>query len=193
MNITNKIVEQLKSLPRYDKNVMYGSCVMDENKDGEYVEYEDIQKIIDYANGYMIDVHWQEITDGFDISGMKIIELKNKIASMCLEYSEMESKYNIKARELFNVIHNLSEVYSKITNNRNSFIAEKESKPILTYKPIRNGYYWVKRAKVKDWEIMKFHNDYFYQFEKTLGIPQYRFEIGELFEVGKRIEYGTKK
>lgn len=45
-SITNKIVEQLKSIPRYDKNAMYGSCFMEENKDGEYVEYEDILKII---------------------------------------------------------------------------------------------------------------------------------------------------
>jgi len=193
MNTTNKIVEQLKSIPRYDKNVMYGSCIMDKSEDGEYVEYEDIQKIIDSVNDKMIKVHWQTITDGFDISGMKIIELRNKIASMLLEYSEMESKNNRESDELFNEIYNLSDIFSKITNGSNPFLSESDKDKISKYKPIRNGYYWVKIAKVKDWEIMKFHNNYFYQFEKTLGIPQYRFEIGELFEVGKRIEYAKSK
>jgi hypothetical protein len=62
-------------------------------------------------------------------------------------------------------------ICSILKNKKKHLSAEKESKPIPTYNPIINGYYWVKKAKVKDWEIMKFHNDYFYQFEQTIGIP----------------------
>lgn len=140
-------------------------------------------------NDKMIEVNWQTINDGFDVTGIKLAELKCKLAEMCLKYANMESTNNKDGAELLFKIQELTKALNAINGSFiiNPFLSESDKEKVFKYKPLENGYYWVKVREYKKWEILKYHNGYFYVF--NTGECKVRYEESDIYEIGEKIDH----
>lgn len=126
----------------------------------------------------------------YEIQKPTIIEnIKSALEKYSWKYVNMESTNNKDGAELLFKIQELTKALNAINGSFviNPFLSESDKEKVFKYKPLENGYYWVKVREFKKWEILKYHNGYFYVF--NTGECKVRYEESDIYEIGERIEH----